>query len=180
MIAPGDKGTTTGQFTSFIPHIGCHNAFIFESSDGCYGYGSGCMTSTPTAPADPSLALMREKLQTIEETQAEDVAQSGAHDCCTHESSLDQSTKSYCQQATSVAPSGTHLSISPPPITRNTNHLCNNSSIISKKEIGIETALKDNMIVHIETEDGIEMKKLKDKAVENTHKNPFTTPAAEL
>jgi len=74
VIAPGDKTVGTGQFASFLPHMGCHNAYIFESADGCYAYGTGCLTpgSNAAATNDPSIALVREKLQTIEETQSEE------------------------------------------------------------------------------------------------------------
>lgn len=103
MIVPGVEKVPAlnsgGQFGSFPfgPHLGCasHNAYLFESTDGCYPYGAGCIPP-PGPTADPSLALVREKLQTIEETQSEDglardeqctacppVAANGDAQCCT-------------------------------------------------------------------------------------------------
>lgn len=59
-------------FSAFGSHAltGCHAPFLFESVDGCV-YG-GCLQGPPANGVDPSLALVREKLQTIEETQSED------------------------------------------------------------------------------------------------------------
>ncbi|KAJ6215542.1 hypothetical protein RDWZM_010042 [Blomia tropicalis] len=78
-------------YSPFGPHIGCHNAYIFESADGCYAYGTSCLQppngQSSSLVNDPSLALVREKLQTIEETQSMDghVLDSNGHQimtCC--------------------------------------------------------------------------------------------------
>ena len=85
VIAPGAEKVPTAAppfspFPPFGPHIGCHNAYIFESADGCYAYGAGCITSASVN--DPSLAMVREKLKTIEETQSDDGTHGHHHTEC--------------------------------------------------------------------------------------------------
>lgn len=90
VIGPGqcsEKGTApaTGPVTAaellasefasyaFGPHIACH---LFEPTDPCYatplGYGYHTTATMPLEQQQASLALVREKLQTIEECQSED------------------------------------------------------------------------------------------------------------
>uniref|UniRef100_A0A6P6XSM9 Protein PIEZO homolog n=1 Tax=Dermatophagoides pteronyssinus TaxID=6956 RepID=A0A6P6XSM9_DERPT len=70
------------SFAAFAPHLVCHNAYLFDSTDPCYAtpissYGCHPPTIPPTVPNNQqqqaaSMALVREKLQTIEESQSED------------------------------------------------------------------------------------------------------------
>ncbi|KAH9420372.1 hypothetical protein DERP_013820 [Dermatophagoides pteronyssinus] len=72
------------SFAAFAPHLVCHNAYLFDSTDPCYAtpissYGCHPPNIPPTVPNNQqqqqqaaSMALVREKLQTIEESQSED------------------------------------------------------------------------------------------------------------
>ncbi|UXI22113.1 hypothetical protein NH340_JMT08056 [Sarcoptes scabiei] len=74
------------SFAAFAPHLVCHNAYLFNSTDPCYAapLSFGChspihqMNQTLTNPMNngaadqESMLLVREKLQTIEESQSED------------------------------------------------------------------------------------------------------------
>lgn len=87
---PGVASSTVGDiysnefasFAAFAPHLMCHNAYLFDTTDPCYAtpIGYGCHPAANVAPIGTnqqqqqaaSMALVREKLQTIEESQSED------------------------------------------------------------------------------------------------------------
>lgn len=79
----GVSSTAAATFT-FDP---CHAPYLFDSAalvDSCFGFTpvphtSGYGHHRPSlGPNDPSLAAVREKLQTIEESQSESGAENGA------------------------------------------------------------------------------------------------------
>lgn len=74
MIAPFPYGGT---------HLGCHNAYIFEPADTCFGSfgpGTSCTNAAAAAAANnvagsnnaAAIALVKEKLKTIEESNSEE------------------------------------------------------------------------------------------------------------
>lgn len=58
-------------------HLACHNAYLFDATDPCYATPMAYGCHAQSGPLDPaqqqaSLALVREKLQTIDECQSEE------------------------------------------------------------------------------------------------------------
>nr|XP_046919810.1 uncharacterized protein LOC124499868 [Dermatophagoides farinae] len=72
------------SFAAFAPHLVYHNAYLFDSTDPCYATPMGSYGCHPQTVQNnqhqqqqqqqqaASMALVREKLQTIEESQSED------------------------------------------------------------------------------------------------------------